>query len=269
MKRCVLFVAFLCTMISAELLGYYYPDSLAPVLVKQLNHIGETFSPSCGHEKAIGDASHRKTCSVARRFYNFAAWSVWGGKEDERILSDLEKRDATFFDTTRYHVAPATTERAGVVGSSAEVTVYVSSACGRCKQVVPPLKDLAQTAMKGTMVVSLKPLYQRLGDVALLAADMQGKMWDLFEVYGNVSERLDENTLPECLETTQIDTTQFWQDIERESARFDEILAANYAESKVNGMMFIPHILVSGKLYDSEQHPLWIYDYIEWTLENK
>lgn len=205
------------------------------------------------------------------RFNNFAAWYCTNDRELDYILDKLRKREQTFFPEAKdsFFVAPSSTTVAGA-GAPFEIVAYITSTCPHCKKVGIPLYDMVtEGELKGKAAFSIKPIHKKIGDFALLSADRQGKMWDLFIALGDIKKYLDEEQLLVAVEKAGLDMGALTNDIEKNADKNEEQISANYAECKRNELEYTPTLYVNGVRYRSNKRPVWIQDYIEFLCASQ
>lgn len=147
-----------------------------------------------------------------------------------------------------------------------DVVIFVSSECPSCKKAAVMFYEMSNSAYKGKMSVTIKPLYRQVGDIALIAAAQQNKTRELITVYANTSSRIDAKNIIGLFNEAGIDTNKIYEDMQ-DSTKILSILNANYAEARNKGMNFTPHILINDKVYDGELSPTDITEYINALLK--
>lgn len=202
------------------------------------------------------------------RFNNFAAWYCTKDREFDYIVDKLKKREQTFFPTEKdsFSVAPSSTTVAGA-GAPFEIVAYITSTCPHCKKVGIPLYEMvSEGELKGKAAFVIKPIHKKIGDFALLSADRQGKMWDLFKAMGDIKKYFDEEQLVIAVEKAGLDMGALTNDIEKNADKNEEQISLNYTECKRNELEFTPTLYVNGVRYRSNKRPMWIQDYIEYLV---
>lgn len=258
MKKIVLSILIVCTYLWAV---PNYLDSLSKRERNQLESVQNLFVFKSGQKliDLVDDTI------FGARFNNFAAWYCTKDKDVDYIIDKLKKREQTFFptETDSFVVAPSSTTVAGV-GAPFEIVAYITSTCPHCKQVGIPLYEMVTVgALKGKASFVIKPIHKKIGDFALLSADRQGKMWDLFIALGDIKKYLDEEQLLIAVEKAGLDMGKLTNDIEKNADVNEKQISENYDECKRNELEFTPTLYVNGIRYRSNKRPVWIQDYIE------
>ncbi len=257
----VLIVSFLTAQ---PLTSYNFVDSLDTEQLAFLDSVTALISIDDGCNGSIYESREQFNCPDARSFYNFAAWNVKNEKPADFVLDKVRGRNGTFYAPERFDVAPSYITVAGDSSSPIEIMAYVTSTCPYCKKVGNPLREIVEGPYRGKASFVIKPIHHKLGDYALLAAEEQGKAWELFEAYGIVAHRLDEEAIIAAAVDAGIDTVQLKSDIDLKNDEYVAIITANHEEAKANGMKFTPTLYFNGYRYRSNKHPIWLMDYIDY-----
>lgn len=242
-----------------------FADSLSVAQSKKLIVLTKNILLDCGHKETLENQQHLKNCGAAKRIYNFAAYMLKKDIPEKEIIEEIKLRNKTFFDTVVYKITPSSIRVSGDVNSPVEITAFIGSNCPSCKRTLIPLRELAGTALKGKIKISMKPLYRQLGDIALIAAEKQNKAWELFRTYGNSNSDINADNINSFFDEARIDKYKIYEDM-RDTNWIFSILDQNYAESVKCKMSFTPHLLFNGIIYESDINPRWIIDFIEWLL---
>ncbi len=256
-----LFVLLVMTPLFA--LDDYFSDSLTAEKLILLDSVHQNFKLGGPRGKKL----NIKRSHTGKRLYNYAAWLLHKGKSYNYVLDKLRTREDTFFPKESFSVASSITEVAGKKSAPIQVVAYITSTCPSCKKTGIPIHQLVNGPLEGRLSFILKPIHHKIGDYALLAADQQGKMWELFIEYGNLKSRLDDKTLFGAASKAGIDTTELKKDMSLNYERYRKQIAENHQEAKKNGLKTTPTLYFNGKRYRSNRHPLWIVDYVEFLEE--
>ncbi len=256
--------ALAISMTAQPLTSYNFVDSLDTEQLAFLDSVTSTITINDGCNGSLNESRTQFNCPDARAFYNFAAWNVKNGKPADFIVDKVRGRDGTFYSPEKFDVAPSYISVAGDSSSPIEIMAYVTSTCPYCKRVGNPLREIVEGPYLGKASFVIKPIHHKLGDYALLAAEEQGKAWELFEAYGIVEHRLDEAAIISAAVEAGIDTVQLKNDIDVKNDEYVAIITANHDEAKANGMQFTPTLYFNGYRYRSNKHPIWLMDYIDY-----
>lgn len=170
-----------------------------------------------------------------------------------------------FSDEVICNPTPSSINFAGEANSPINVMIFVSSSCPSCKTAAVMFYEMANSAYKGKIKVSIKPLYKQLGDIALIAANNQNKSWELIKAYSNTNRRIDSGNIIDLFTEAGINLDKINEDMQ-DSTQIVSILQDNYTESRKCGMNFTPHILINGKIYTGEINPQSVIEYIDKLL---
>lgn len=203
-------------------------------------------------------------CSIATRFYNFTSWLIMKNDPYDKCLKQLDKRYTSFFSPDTFTLAPGPLPAAGDAASPITITVYISASCPLCKKVSIPLHmavseggPLAQRAK-----LYLKPFTTRAGDLALMAANAQGKFWEFFLSLENENRRLDTRILLKKAKKSGLDLELFEKHIYEQT--FEKKLKEIQNEAVSNGVTISPTLFINNRRYQSYKDPQWIIDAVEY-----
>jgi len=262
----IMIFATLKTAFAQQLfLNNNFVDSLSVSQTKKLNSLTKNVFLGCKHKEPLSDEQHIKNCDAAKRIYNFAAYLLKKQVADKEIIEEIKLRDTAFFDTVIYKTAPSAIRVCGDENSSMKITAFIGTNCPNCKQILVPLYELSQGALKGIFKISLKPLYRQLGDIALVAANRQNKSWELLRAYANTNDAINADNINDFFDEARIDKSQIYKEMS-DTNKIYSILAENYSEARKCKMSYTPHLLFNGIIYESDTNLRWIIDFIEWLL---
>jgi hypothetical protein len=268
MRLLLISILFISTQVFS--LDIFYKDSLKISGLDIYDSVTSQFIIiNRGDKKSIKELK-LKGDDVATRFCNYISWII--AKDDTKeityYIDKLRRRESTFFPTDSFKIEPSHILSIGDSSSPIEVVAYMSADCGYCKQTGIALVDLVKGPLKGKLKFSMKPIHKMIGDFAFVAANEQGKTWEIFREFANSSSRIDNDLIYDILPNTTIDSTKFWFDMRMHHDQYEQELIANREEGLVNGVKYTPTLYFNGRRYRSNRHPLWIIDYVEFLLSS-
>jgi hypothetical protein len=259
---------FVISILAVQVFGLdmFFVDSLSSIQLPIYNSAINSFVIEDYSDKTIGTLL-KEDDPIAKRLCNYAAWLLIDDKPLDYVLDKLNRRALTFFPPDTFTLSTGSITPIGDTSSPVKVTVYIAADCGYCKKVGIPLADLTEGPLNGKLYFEMKPIHKKIGDYALLAANEQGKAWELFREYGNIHTRLETSKVIEAASKTTIIPEIFSADMEKNNDRYEKQLDENHNESVENGLKFTPTLFFNNHLYRSNRHPIWIIDYVEFLLE--
>ncbi len=207
-------------------------------------------------------------CTIAKRFYNFTSWLIMKKEPFDECLIQLDKRYKSFFAQDTFTISPHNIPPAGDTASPIIITAYVSASCPLCKKVCIPLHVAVSNdgPLANRVQLSLKPITTRIGDMALMAANAQGKFWEFFLSLENEKRRLDTRIVMKKAKKIKLDLEQFKRDIINKD--FTDKLSKFREEAVTNGVTITPTLFIDNRRYQSYKDPQWIVDAVEYKLQN-
>lgn len=265
MKTISILLLVLTTLFATE----DFTRSLTKAQQATLDSATKSFSLSGGCKGTLAQNRKNTVFPEAGAFYNFAAWFAQEDKPADFIIDKLRQHDQTYFSPKKYAVSRSTIPAAGDIKSPISIIAYVTSDCPHCKKVGIPLHDLVVGPYKGKASFQIVPIHQNIGDYALLAAAEQGKAWELFEAFGDIEGRMDEDAVLKAAASAKLDVVKLKSAVNNKNALYKKQIEKNYAEAKKNDMNFTPTLYFNGYMYNSNKHPIWIIEYIDYLLRTK
>lgn len=244
-------------------------EALTTSQLARLDSVANTFSLSDGCKGTISKTRTIFSCPESQAFYNYGAWYAKEDKPVEYIVDKLKLHNVTYYSPKKYVISPSFIPAAGDTKSPISIVAYVTSDCPHCKKVGIPLRDLVLGYYKGKAQFQIKPIHQHIGDYALLAAVEQGKAWELFEAYGDIEGRMDEDAVIKAATAAKLDVVKLKKRVNSNTEFYKKIIEKNYVEAKKNGLNFTPTLYFNGYMYETNKHPIWIMEYIDYLLRTK
>ncbi len=198
-------------------------------------------------------------CPIANHLYGFAAWLVEIECEPQKIMKQIGKRYAGFVDKHTFSIDTSAFEWAGDTSAPVAIVAYLSSSCNLCKHIVAALYDSVTTgSLSGKAKLMAKPLGTGVGDVALVAANTQGKFWSLLMAMREDKSRYSESTVVRMGRSVGIDAAAFRAMLHADSLH--ETARRSREEGIRNGVRITPTFFINSKRYRSYKDPRWVVD---------
>ncbi len=257
------------SIVTATLATENFTTSLTTAQQARLDSVAKTFSLSDGCKGTMSQTRKIFACPEAATFYNYAAWYAKEDKPADYIIDKLRQHNQTYYTPKKYTITSSSIQTAGDLNSPISIVAYVTSDCPHCKKVGIPLHDLVVGPYKGKASFQIKPIHQHIGDYALLAAAEQGKAWELFEAYGNIDGRMDEDAVIKAATAAKLDVAKLKKSVNTKTEIYKKQIDKNYVEAKKNDLNFTPTLYFNGYMYGSNKHPIWVMEYIDYLLRTK
>jgi len=124
--------------------------------------------------------------------------------------------------------------------------------CPYCARVVPDLKALLQKYPdKVKLVFKHFPLdfhqNARPSAIATMAAQEQGKFWEMHDILFQNQQALDAAKLEEYAKQAGLDVAKFKKDFEAKKAEYDQRVAADIQLGTQSGVQGTPSLYIGGK----------------------
>lgn len=189
---------------------------------------------------------------IALRLAAFVARRVRADKDTDEILQEIENRLASAFPEKTFQPDLSNHPFSGDAKAPIQVVVYADFGCPYCRATATALRKLTVESPK-SVVYYFKNYPLKSNDqavpaaLAALAAQKQGKFWEMHDLlFGNhgdlTAERIDE-----CAAGAGLDMARFQADLK------DPHLVSRLRAEKMEGLGYgvqkTPGILVNGKLY--------------------
>ncbi len=208
-----------------------------------------------------------KPCTIALRYYSFASWMILKENPYKKIITQLGKREESFFGRDTFSFDLSLLPPAGDSAAPITIVAYVSASCPLCKKVCIPLHmAVTDGPIKGMAKLHLKTMTTSIGDMALLAADAQGKFWEFFLSLEKEDRRLNEKILVSRARKIGLNIDKFKYMIYEDKKR--ERLKKSWEEAQKNGVQISPTLFVNNRRYRSYKDPQWVIDLVEYENEN-
>lgn len=207
---------------------------------------------------------------AALRLAAFVVRRVRADNDPEDILREIEERRQSAFPEKTH-----TPDLEGLVVSGdpkapVRVVVYADFGCPYCKATATALRRLSGEE-GGDIAFYFKNYPLKANDravpsaLALLAADRQGKFWEMLDLLYQDGDDLSDEYIEQCAAEAGLDVDRFHSDLK--SKELVTRLRAEKMEGLQLGVKKTPGILVNGKFYRGVR--IWeeLYDRIEEELE--
>ncbi len=186
------------------------------------------------------------------RMANFIARRAAAKRPLQSILDSVRNRELSAFPDTTFSVGVAGLVPSGKADAPVRVVMFADFECPFCRVAAAALRDISRE-MPDSVSVWFKnyPLAQddRAIPAALahLAAERQGKGWEMHDLLFAHAHNLSDAALDSCATLAGLDLAKYRADIQSK-----ELLArirAEKAEGRSYGIDKTPGILINGKLY--------------------
>ncbi|HET6348130.1 MAG TPA: thioredoxin domain-containing protein [Candidatus Krumholzibacteria bacterium] len=203
---------------------------------------------------------------IATRLAAFVSRRVIVNPDVDVILKEVEnrRRSATAPDTL--HVDLSQLLPAGNPSASVEVLMYGDFDCPYCHEAATALRELS-VAYPDSFSFWFKPYplsqdpYALPAAIAYLAAERQGRGWDMFEGLFSHTRELDTQTLQDIADASGLDLKQYRADIK--DPALSQRVRTDKAEAVACGFHKMPGILINGKPYHGSLSKAELWDRIQ------
>lgn len=188
----------------------------------------------------------------ARRIAAFVARRVRADKDETQILKEIEDRRLSAFPEKKHAPDLAGLVVAGDPKAPLQVVLYADFGCPYCRVTAIALRRLAKERPKEiALYFKNYPLkaheYAVTSAQALLAADRQGKFWEMHDALYKETGDLTRERIDGIASAIGLDLAKLHAD------ENDKALVARLRAEKMEGLQFgvekTPGILVNGKFY--------------------
>lgn len=203
---------------------------------------------------------------IGTRLANFIARRVTAGRPVDVVLDEVAKRKTSAFPAVTFHPAVDSLTPLGPPDAPVRVVIYADFDCGYCRAAVTGLREIVNER-PGQVSLWFKnfPLAQDARAIpaalAYLAAERQGKGWEMADAIFRHEGRLDDAALAACADAAGVDLDQYRADLVKPGL-LDRVRAER-AEVVSYGARSAPGILVNGKLYDGAKTKVELLDRID------
>jgi hypothetical protein len=207
-------------------------------------------------------------CAIARRLWPFAKWLCAYDSISAKILEQIDKRYNYFISDGKFVIDTSNVPRTGDPAAPVTIVAYISASCNACKLIVGALYDsVAGGGLRHKAKLLAKPIGKGIGDIALMAAQREGKFWNLFLAMKGIKTRVTEDLLVQLADNIGIPPDRFREMLR--NPQFPKSLEANKIEGKKNGVELSPTFFINQKRYNSYKNPRWVVDAALYEIERK
>ncbi len=209
--------------------------------------------------------NEKNGCLIAVHLHDFSRWLVQKNINRVKIMEQLEKRYEGFTSTEQHAIDTSQTTWAGSLDAPVRIVAYVSSSCNFCKHIVGILYDSVTThSLSGKIKLMAIPFGTGIGDIALFAANSQGKFWPLFNLMRNNKKRYKEADILKMAAEAGIEGRNMKKHLEK--PEFHQMVSDARKEGAGNGVETTPTFFINEKRYSSYKDPEWIIDAAKFEL---
>ncbi len=189
---------------------------------------------------------------IAKRLAAFAVRRVKADQDTPDILQEIEDRRLSAFPPKVFTPDLSGTRVCGDPKAPVKVVLYADFGCPYCKATATSLRSLLGKEPKRLAFYfknyPLKSHDQAVpAALAVLAAERQGKFWEMHDLLYEEDQNLGETYFESCASKLGLDLARFRSD-QKEKGLLDRLRA-----EKMEGIQFgvekTPGILVNGKFY--------------------
>lgn len=210
----------------------------------------------------------KNTCPIAEHLYEFSLWLVQHDNDRSKILEQLEKRYTGFITTKQHVIDTLQLQWAGSPAALVRITAYISSTCNLCKYIVGEILDsITDGTLSGKVKLMVIPFGTGIGDIALFAANSEGKFWELFKAMRENKARYKEDDVIRMGKGAGIAEKRLRNLLKK--PEFRKMLMNARAEGSKNGVKVTPTFFINEKRYSSYKDPEWIIDAALFEFEKK
>jgi protein-disulfide isomerase len=189
---------------------------------------------------------------IGTRLANFIARRTTAGRPADVIVDEVTKRKDSAFPPATFNPKLDGLVPLGKPEAPVRVVAFADFDCGYCKAAVESLREIV-VERPGQVSLWFKnfPLAQDARAVpaalAYLAAERQGRGWEMNDALFRHEGTLDDAALAACADAAGVDLDQYRADVV--SPALAERVRAEKAEGVSYGIRSAPGILINGKLY--------------------
>lgn len=207
---------------------------------------------------------------TARRLADFVVRRVRADRDPEEIVEEVEARRLSALPETVHEPDLAGLTPSGDEDAPVRVVIYADFGCPYCKAATASLREwTAEEPDKIAFYFKNFPLKSNEHSVpsalALLAADRQGRFWEMVDLLFSRDNDLGEETYAACAAELGLDMARF--DADRKDKALISRLRAEKTEALHFGVRTTPGIFVNGKRYFGVKTAEELYDRIDEELE--
>ena len=209
--------------------------------------LAEQFDP-CGQAMSFLDSLKQKDCCErALQMASHTVELVAKGFSKRQIVRELTRELARL--TTRVDIDLSQAPVTGDPGAKHVIVEFTDFQCPYCKMAAEPLKELAEHYGAALYVKHL-PLdhhpYSRAAALASIAAQAQGKFWEVYTLFFKNQDRLDDAVIRELVEAAGVDMRRYdkafkktatQKHLEKDIAEADTLMLEGTPTFFMNGFM--------------------------------
>jgi thiol-disulfide isomerase/thioredoxin len=220
------------------------------------------FSRKEGSLKELYRAGH----DYAQRLANYAAWECSRGYQQDYVMDKLRNREEVFFPESDPADISMPEYFVGDSAAPIDIVAYISSNCPHCKRYGIPLYEaIAQNPHRARFAI--KPINDIVADKALIAAAKKNRIWDLFQEYGTISERLEDEVVINAAANAGLRYSTLTNIMTEHREEIDTRMEEFNREAERLQVRFVPTFYINGREYTSSKDAQWILDYVDYLLE--
>jgi protein-disulfide isomerase len=243
--------------------------SLTPKQRAMADSIRSTYyEKDCCSSTLAKCVSEKKLCVLATHLDTFLTWVAGIESTSTQITEQMDKRYKTLTSDSIVRIDTAGLLAGGNPSSPISVVLYVSALCPLCKYVSSELYNAVTIgSLNGKAKLIIKPYGLTIGDMAIMAAMEQKKLWEYILALKDRKERLDEAGYIRIADSLALDMPAFKKQIH--DPKLATLLATSKKEGFDNGVTTTPGIFINNHPYHSYKDPQWVTDACLYEFERK
>ncbi len=225
-----------------------------------------------GCSRQIARCLEQETPSrTAQRLAGYVVRQVLQERSDEEIRQGIQQRGLSAHPLQAVTIDLSNAQCIGPESAPVTVVEYADFECPFCRVISPILHRLA-----GQMGESVRLCFKHFpvrghsralpASIAALAADRQGRFWQMHDQLYSSSPRLDEEHLVACARRAGVPDMDQWSR-DRQDTSFRSLIEADKLEGIRNGVEGTPTIFVNGKEFLGRKDEAELRDRFEEELD--
>lgn len=219
----------------------------------------------CLKQKPVCPLVTRLAADVCRR--------AGAGQSKADIERELSRRAASV-SSPKVKIDTSGAAVAGDPNAKVEIVVYLCARCPYCSRLLPQLYASVTTGeLKGKAKLIVRPFPIRShagsteGAKAMIAAQRQGRFWEMvLHMYANF-DKFDPARLPECAAAAGLERERFQRDMAEPAV--EKILVEAKKEGIRNRVEATPSVFIERRKYHAELSLVAIEDFVEEEWERR
>jgi len=244
---------------TSESLGNVDISNLTPVQKKAVLKILREQDCSCQCGMKTAECIHKDAnCSYSRTLAKIAIQGVLDGKsliEISKLMDASPKAHRPKLLEDPVNVAIDGAPARGPANARITLIEFSDFECPYCSAAVKEVDAVMAAYPKDIRLVYKQfPLamhpHAQLAATASLAANEQGKFWEMYEVLFKNSRKLSRANILVWAQQIGLDTKKFTSDLD--SKKYESVISKDLADGETAGVYGTPSFYINGKQYNGE-----------------